>query len=313
PSRPAATSPSRPTTRPAEPSAPGRSSTAARPFVPSNPAPEEQPSSAPSTPSPFVSRRELRESASQTPPPPGAPVRQTAVRPPSSGAVRGLNPQGGLGEVRPTTGPAIPEGHFAQVRPASASPDSSASGPANGPGSTQAPAKAGPLPVRTSGPSAASPAAPAPHVPSAGDPTEVLSGPVPAEPRRPVSTVAPGVPVPPIARPENAPPAAPQPGMPAQVAPFVPARPDEPAPAQSAPAQAAPAAWNGGTYAAPRPGQPPFGQRGQAPSPESGWTPAVGGAVRGPVEPGTLPPGVIAPVSAPPPPGTFVPTGSVPI
>src|SRR5690606_7231269 len=63
----------------------------------------------------------------------------------------------------------------------------------------------------------------------------------------------------------------------------------------------------------PQPGQPSGGQRVQAPSPESGWTPAVSGAVRAPVEPGTLPPGVIAPVTEVPPAGTFVPTGSMPI
>ncbi|NLF03684.1 MAG: hypothetical protein GX593_01530 [Actinomycetales bacterium] len=113
--------------------------------------------------------------------------------------------------------------------------------------------------------------------------------------------------------------------MPAQVAPFVPARPDDP----SAPAAPVPGTtWGGGTFTAPQGGQPPFGypqqgqphpgqpqqgQRTQAPSPESGWTPAVSGAVRAPVEPGTLPPGVVAPVSEAPPAGTYVPTGSMPI
>jgi len=39
----------------------------------------------------------------------------------------------------------------------------------------------------------------------------------------------------------------------------------------------------------------------------------VSGAVRAPVEPGTLPPGVIAPVAKTPPAGTFVPTGATPV
>ena len=61
-----------------------------------------------------------------------------------------------------------------------------------------------------------------------------------------------------------------------------------------------------------QPSVPPT-NRQQAPSPETGWTPAVSGAVRGPIEPGTLPPGVIAPVAKTPPPGTYVPTGATPI
>jgi len=288
----------------------------------------------------------MREAEPVTPPQPGAPVRQTAVRPPTTGAVRGLNAQGGLGEVRPADGeprPVVPQGHFTKARPAAPRVEPQPGGAGRPDGTphaasphaapTQAMRQPGTAPA---GPVTGGPAATVPTVssgtlgsgPTAGAPDATpstaarpLAGP-PHTDRVPVSPVAPGVPVPPIARAGGAVPAA----MPAQVAPFVPARPDDP----SAPVAPVPGTtWGAGTFTAPQPGQPPFGhqpqpgapqpgaplpaQRSQAPSPESGWTPAVSGAVRAPVEPGTLPPGVLAPVSEPPPAGTFVPTGSMPI
>lgn len=135
-----------------------------------------------------------------------------------------------------------------------------------------------------------SPVTPAPvPTPSGSGPAVGPSGPAAA----PAHPFAPAAPVP-------AAPAAPNPAdqtavVPAPVAPFVPQRPDEP------------------SLPHPPSGRPTHLGRPQAPSPETGWTPAVSGAVRRPVEPGTLPPGVIAPVPPAPPAGTFVPTGQTPV